>query len=232
MSEPSAPQPVLGQPLIDLPPLDRPPPPGAFEAPSALRNARPILGALTEVLSGRSGTVLEIGSGSGLHAAAFAAPLAPIAWLPTDADSANLVSVAAWRDAVPEGAARPLEPRLLDATDPDRWPIHDADALTAIHAANMIHIAPWEATLGLFEGAARVLPADGLLMLYGPFRREGRFSGDGDLGLEAWLKGLDPRFGIRDLDTEIGPLARAHGFVRDREIALPANNILLVFERG
>lgn len=232
MSEPSAPKHPFDPASLGLPPLDRPAPPGAFEAPSALRNARPILGALTEVLSGRSGTVLEIGSGSGMHAAAFAAPLAPIGWLPTDADSANLVSITAWRNAVPDGSARPLEPRLLDATDPDRWPIHDTDAVTAIHASNMIHIAPWEATLGLFSGAAWVLPADGLLMLYGPFRREGRFSGDGDLGLEDWLKGLDPRFGIRDLDTEIRPLARSHGFMRDREIALPANNMLVVFERG
>jgi hypothetical protein len=222
----------MHEPSAPLPPLDQPTPPGAFEAPAALRNAKPILGALTEVLSGRSGTVLEIGSGSGMHAAAFAGPLAPLAWLPTDADSNNLLSVAAWRNAIPEDGIRPLEPRLLDAGDPARWPIDSTDTLTAIHAANMIHIAPWEATLGLFEGAARVLPADGLMMLYGPFKREGRFSGDGDLGLEDWLKGLDPRFGIRDLDTEIRPLARSHGFVRDREIALPANNMLVVFERG
>lgn len=231
MSDPSAPY------LDDLPPLDGPAPIGARDAPPGRRNARAILAALRELVPGAAGpehgaaTLLEIGSGPGLHAAAFAEPLAPLRWLPTDHAADNHGSILAWSESIPQGRARPLAPRVLDAGAPDTWPVDATDSVRVIFSANVIHIAPWPVALGLFDGAGRVLPKGGLLMLYGPFRRHGAFTGDGDVAFQDWLLSLDPRNGVRDLDGEVIPAAAAHGLVFDHARPMPANNLMVVLRK-
>src|SRR4051812_33162618 len=139
----------------------------ALSAPAVARNREPILAVLRTVLPD-AGTVLEIASGTGEHAAHFAAALPHLIWQPTDPDARALRSIAA--RAAAAGLAN-LRPALaLDACAPD-WPILRADAVVAI---NMIHIAPWRATEGLIAGAARLLPPGAPLYLYGPFREQGR----------------------------------------------------------
>ena len=232
MSDPSAPF------LDDLPPLDGPAPIGARDAPPGRRNARAVLAALRELVPGAANlgtgpaTLLEIGSGPGLHAAAFADPLAPVRWLPTDYAADNHASILAWTAAIPEGRARPLPPRVLDAGAPDTWPVEDGDCVRVIFSANVIHIAPWSVALGLFEGAGRVLPKGGLLLLYGPFRRHGAFTGEGDAAFQEWLLGLDPRYGVRDLDGEVIPAASVHGLVYEDARPMPANNLMVVLRKG
>lgn len=195
----------------------------ARSAPAAARNYEPILHVLRDYLP-RLARVLEIASGTGEHAVWFSGAFPELTWQPTDRDPEALRSIAAWRDS----AGRPnlLPPLPLDAAA-DIWPVTQADAVVAI---NMIHIAPWAATQGLIMGAARVLTPGGLLYLYGPFREGGVHTGAGNAAFDSDLRARDPFWGIRDLD-EIAALASRHGFMAPERIAMPANNLSVVFRR-
>jgi len=195
----------------------------ALTSPAAARNRDPILAVLRERLA--PGEVLEIASGSGEHAAYFAAALPNVIWRPSDRDEPALASIMAWRERA--GLPNLLEPVRLDAADPDRWPVARADAVVCI---NMIHIAPWTAAEGLMQGAARVLPAGGLLYLYGPFRLGGAHTAPSNAAFDADLRARDPRWGVRDLD-EVAALADARGLALSTRIPMPANNLSVLFEK-
>lgn len=213
------------------PPLDRPTPTGALDAPAARRNAAPLLSVLRNVLPAQ-GTVLEVGSGTGQHAAAFAAALAPLRWLPTEFDEERQRSVALWAALVPEDA-RPLPARGLDATAlPEAWPIGRIDTVRAIVSVNVVHIAPWEVAQGLFAGAAFWLDPGDPLILYGPFHRKGEATSPGNAAFDAQLRHQDSRWGIRDMEREIVPLAEAAGLRLDSVHSMPANNLTVVFRRA
>lgn len=190
---------------------------------AAERNKQPIL----EVLQAHfpdTGTVLEIGSGSGQHVVHFATGLPGLQWQPSD-PAADFRRSIALRVA-DAGLTNVAEPLALDVHDV-RWPITKVDAMLSI---NMIHVAPWSATLALFRGAATVLAQRGVLMLYGPFMRDGQHTSDGNRQFDQDLRGHDPAWGLRDM-TEIVALARQNGFVHDATVAMPANNVSLVFRR-
>ncbi len=197
--------------------------PAARSAPAAARNREPILRVLRDILP-RPALVLEIASGTGEHAAWYSDALPAVTWQPTDRDQEALDSIAAWRDAT--GLANLLPPLWLDASA-DIWPIARADVVVAI---NMIHIAPWAATLGLVAGAGRVLTPGGLLFLYGPFREAGVHTTASNAAFDADLRARDPSWGVRDLD-EIAALGREHGFMPPERIAMPANNLSVVLRR-
>jgi SAM-dependent methyltransferase len=190
-------------------------------APAAARNREPIRAVLARELP-RHGTVLEIASGSGEHAIAFAGAFPGVAWQPSDASEPAVASIAAWRAEAQLANLRP--PIALDVTAAT-WPIAHADAIVCI---NMIHIAPWEATLGLFAGAARLLAPGALLYLYGPYRFAGAFTAASNAEFDRSLRARDPRWGVRDVG-ELGAVALAHGFALRDTIAMPANNHSLVF---
>jgi SAM-dependent methyltransferase len=196
----------------------------ARSAPAAARNREPILRVLRDCLP-RSPFVLEIASGTGEHAVWFSSALPELRWQPTDHDDEALSSITAWRDKV--GPPNLLPPLRLDAAA-GTWPVAQADAVVAI---NMVHIAPWAATQGLIAGAARVLTQGGLLFLYGPFRVGGVHTSAGNAAFDADLRARDPSWGIRDID-EINVLASQHGFTAAERIAMPANNLSLVFHRS
>ncbi len=192
-------------------------------APATERNRHVILPVLQRVLPA-SGTVLEIGSGSGEHAVFFAAQLPRIVWQPSDKDPAALASIRSW--VAHTGAANVAEPLALELAAAD-WPLARADALVCI---NVIHYSPWTSTLGLLAGAARLLPPGGVLYCYGPYRRGGRHTAPSNEEFDTWLKRRDPRFGVRDLELlEIEAAAR--GFRLDEVVDMPANNFTLVFRR-
>jgi SAM-dependent methyltransferase len=128
-------------------------------APHVARNAEPIASVLRDMLPA-SGLVLEVASGTGEHILHFARAFPALGWQPSDPDPAALASIAAWRG---EGPANLLAPLRLDAREPD-WPVAAADAILCI---NMVHISPWAATLGLLDGAARLLAPGAPLILYG-----------------------------------------------------------------
>jgi len=189
-------------------------------APAAARNREPIREVLARALP-TVGTVLTIAEGTGEHAVYFATAFPALTWQPSDRDDDALASIAAWRaEAALSNLCAPVR---LDVTEAE-WPVARADALTCI---NMIHISPWEATLGLFAGAARLLAPGALLYLYGPYRFNG-ITAPSNEAFDQSLRSRDPRWGLRDLqDLE----AAATGFALRETVAMPANNHSLLFRR-
>jgi SAM-dependent methyltransferase len=190
-------------------------------APAALRNRDPIQAVLADVLPA-AGTVLEVASGTGEHAAHLAQAFPRLRWQPSDPDPTARASIAAWGAAL--GLANLAPPLALDAALPS-WPIEQADAVLCI---NMIHISPWAATEGLVSGAARLLPPGGLLYLYGPYRRGGAHTADSNAEFDRSLRGRNPAWGVRDLEA-VADLAAAHGFSPPEVTAMPANNLSVIF---
>lgn len=196
---------------------------GALSSPAVARNKDPILAVLREVLPQR-GTVLEIASGTGEHAAYFAAAFPALMWQPTDRDPDGLRSIAAHQRA----ATRPnlLPPIELDVAA-GIWPVRTADAVLAI---NMVHISPWSSTLGLMAGAERVLAPGGVLYLYGPYKEAGKPLAPSNAAFDQSLRERDQEWGLRDLD-DVCRLAADHGFELTERIEMPANNLSVVFRR-
>jgi len=188
-------------------------------APATLRNREAIAAVLVEELTVK-GLVLEIASGSGEHVAHFARELPGHSWQPSDPDASGRASIAAWC----EGLANVLPPLDLDAASAD-WPIDRADAVLCI---NMVHISPWEATLGLVAGAARILPRGAPLILYGPFLRADVPLAPSNAAFDESLRSRDPRWGLRSVEAVRDA---ALGFTLDRVVEMPANNLTLVFRR-
>jgi SAM-dependent methyltransferase len=191
--------------------------------PHVPRNRDPILDVLKRVLPAR-GLVLEIASGSGEHAAYFASGLPALTWQPSDPEAEALASIAAHREDT--GLANLLAPVRLDVTAPS-WPVERAAALVC---CNMIHIAPWAACEGLIVGAARVLPTGGVLYLYGPYKIGGRHTAPSNQEFDVYLRRQNAAWGIRDLE-EVTALARRHNFTLIETVAMPANNLSVIFAR-
>ena len=198
-------------------------PPEALTSESVARNRDPILHVLRRILP-RTGTVLEVASGTGEHAVHFAGALPDLAWQPSDRDADALRSIAAHRTIARLGNLRPPTP--LDVSRPP-WPVLHVDAVVAI---NMIHISPWDATEGLMAICERMLAPGGVLFLYGPFRETGVPLAPSNAAFDASLRERDPAWGLRDLDA-VRDAAVRHGCDLVDRIAMPANNLNLVFRR-
>lgn len=195
-------------------------------SPAADRNKQPILDVLRRVL-GERGSALEIASGTGQHAAWFAAAMPPWVWQPTDMDARMLPAMA--RRIAQAGLPNLLPPLPLDVTAA-RWPSQGpafAQRFDAIYCANMLHIAPWAACAGLMEGAARHLLPGGLLITYGPYF-EDDMPAPGNQAFDEDLRARDPSWGIRRLE-DVAAQARRSGLTLRERHAMPANNLLLVF---
>lgn len=188
-------------------------------SPAAERNREPILAVLRPALPA-SGLVLEVASGTGQHVAHLAAALPDLAFQPSDPNPGLHASIRAWT----EGLANVRPPLAIDVTARD-WGVDRADAILAV---NLIHIAPWEATLGLLDGAARLLPPGGLLYLYGPYALDGAHTAPSNAAFDASLKARDPRWGVRDLE-EVVAQAQARGLAHASTVPMPANNLSLLF---
>jgi SAM-dependent methyltransferase len=196
---------------------------GRWFAPAAERNQAPILEVLARELP-QSGLVLEIASGTGQHIARFAQALPKLSWQPSDPDAAFRRSISLWLDF--EQLANVSLPLALDVRL-SPWPIAAADAIICI---NMVHVAPWAATPALFEGARQVLARDSLLFLYGPFRRGGQHTAPSNAQFDADLRAHDPEWGLRDVEA-LAAVANDSGFVLANEVAMPANNLSLIFRK-
>ena len=192
-------------------------------APSTERNRTHILPILQRLLP-NGGEVLEVGSGTGEHAVHFCAHIPGLRWQPTDGDPEAIDSILAWiAHSGLSNIAMPLELELHN----DAWPISYADAVVAI---NVLHYSPWSSTAALFRGAARVLPAGGIVYCYGPYRRGSTHTAPSNAAFDEWLRGIDPRFGVRDLEA-VEAEAQRHGFDLTEIIDMPSNNFSLVFRR-
>jgi SAM-dependent methyltransferase len=203
---------------------------GRLDAAAFHRNHAPIWAVLAPLLAGKTGDVLEAGSGTGQHVVQFAAHSPGIVWWPIDLNDAHLKSIAAWRAHAQLPNIRP--PLRLDLADP-RW---DAGSdrlpkLLALFCANVIHIAPWRVAEGLFGGAGRILRDDGRLFLYGPFRRDGKHTAVSNAVFDTSLRENNPEWGVRDI-ADLETLAAANGLRLAETFQMPANNMILMFARS
>lgn len=191
-------------------------------APASERNREPIREVLVRELPA-SGDVLEIASGTGVHAVWFARAFPGLRWQPTDLSQIALDSIAAWRER--EGLDNLAEPLRLDVTAP--WPVERVDA---IFNANMIHISPFECAEALIAGAGRALSPGGPLIVYGPFKIDGAHTAESNARFDQSLRSRDPRWGVRDLEAIVA-LAEAVGLTLTARHEMPANNQTLVLRK-
>jgi len=195
-----------------------------LDYPATRRNREPILGVLREVLP-EQGRVLEIASGSGQHAAYFAAAMPGLRWQPTDLDPQLLASIRAWTEDLDNVA----EPLALDVTEPD--PDLPHGTFDALYCANMIHIAPWVACLGLLDTAARLLGPNATMCLYGPYKRNGQHTSLSNRAFDESLQSRNSTWGVRDLGV-VEQEANRRNFELIRVVEMPANNLSVVFRAG
>ncbi len=215
------------RPLILLGPLFACTPRNAMtaklSAPAAERNT-PHIAAMLERRLPATGTVLEIASGSGYHTISFATRFAHLVWQPTDLDSAARASISAY---IADSGLKNIKPPLALDVSQEPWPAAQADFVTCI---NMIHISPWAATLGLFNGTATLLKKGALLFTYGPYILHGDFLSESNVTFDQSLRSRNPAWGLREVSA-VEKVASTAGFKLVDIVRMPANNLSLFWER-
>ena len=206
---------------------------GRLDAAAFHRNHAAIWAVLEKFLCGKTGDVVEAGSGTGQHAVCFARHTPAITWWPSDLNDNHLRSIAAWIAHQNLTNVRP--PLRIDLSNPE-WCAEMSDGrgpgkLLAVFCANVVHIAPWRVAEGLIAGAARYLQADGRLFLYGPFKRDGKHTALSNAVFDTSLRENNPEWGVRDVQ-EMTVLAQRNGLTLTEIVDMPANNLILAFERG
>lgn len=198
-------------------------------APAADRNKEPIL----EVLKGclpNHGTILEIASGTGQHAVHFIRNLPNHYWQPSDPNGDSRNSISAWWWEV---QLNNILPPLDINTQDDIWSVEKIILplpVSSLVCINMIHISPWESTIGLMKGAARILPSDGILYLYGPYKVKGKHTAPSNELFDITLKSQNPKWGVRDLE-DVKKMASDHGLTFVKTVDMPANNLSVIFKK-
>ncbi|WP_028008199.1 DUF938 domain-containing protein [Solimonas flava] len=192
-------------------------------APSCERNRDPILAVLREHLADRH-SVLEIGSGTGQHAVHFGAALPQLQWQTSECAAAH-EGIRAWlAEAALPNVLAPIA--LQIGRDP--WPVQAYDA---VFTANTLHIMAWPEVEQLFAGLGTgVLARGGRLVVYGPFNEGGRYTSDSNAAFDEWLRARGAHMGIRDIEA-VDALAREIGCERVVDLAMPANNRCIVWQR-
>lgn len=213
-------------------------PDGRLDAAAFHRNHQPIWAVLQRFLAGRSGEVIEVGSGTGQHVVHFASQAPGIIWWPSDLNDQHLKSINAWR--AHSGLSNIRPPLRIDLSDPE-WGAEMRGGgqgsllaaprpLLAVFCANVVHIAPWHVAEGLFAGAGRYLGADGRLFLYGPFKRDGHHTAISNAVFDTSLRDSNHEWGVRDI-ADLEKQAASTGLALIETVEMPANNLLLVFGR-
>jgi SAM-dependent methyltransferase len=205
---------------------------GRLDAAAFHRNHQAIWAVLQGFLAGKSGDVVEAGSGTGQHVVDFARQTPGITWWPSDLNERHLKSIAAWREY--SGLPNIRSPLRIDLSDP-AWcsEMHDGSGpgkLLAVFCANVIHIAPWRVAEGLVAGAGRTLRRDGRLFLYGPFKRHGKHTAISNAVFDSSLRDTNAEWGVRDIEA-LERLAASSGLALIEISKMPANNLILAFGR-
>lgn len=196
-------------------------------SPSTARNRAPIRDVFLNAMP-NSGKILEVGAGTGEHAVCLAGALPSVTWVTGDPDAPARASIAAW--IAEAGLSNLTGPHAIDVTE-KTWGVEAQAPFDGLVSINMIHIAPFAAAQGLFAGAGRLLAAGGKLFLYGPFSRNGVHTAPSNEAFDASLKARDPRWGVRDIERDIAPLARKNALGLERIVEMPANNLSVIFRK-
>jgi SAM-dependent methyltransferase len=199
---------------------------GRFDAPAFHRNHDPIWQVMEPCLAGRTGEVLEVGSGTGQHVTVFARRSPAITWIPSDHLDAHLNSIAAWR--ADSGLQNIAAPRRIDLACPTWATAIESERLLAIVCINVLHISPWRVSENLIGEAAKLLRPEGRLFVYGPFKRDGQHTAPSNAAFDRSLREKNPDWGVRDT-AELGALAQRCGLMLADIVAMPANNLTLIF---
>ncbi len=196
-----------------------------LSAPSALRN-RDLIAAELVRLAPEQGRALELASGTGEHVVRFAAALPGLTWQPTEPDAARRASIAAWTQEAGLPNVRP--PLPLDAVRAGWAAEHGPADLVVL--VNLLHLISTPEAETLLTEVALALAPGGIFTLYGPFLRDGEATSEGDAAFHASLRAQDPAIGYKDVIWTCATLVGA-GLAHVETVAMPANNLLLVFER-
>ena len=205
---------------------------GRLDASAFHRNKDAILEVLKKNVKRLHAGIRAANNGTGQHAVYFAEQWPEVTWWPSDLDSHAIASINAW--ILHKGLDNVKPPQAIDVTSPswlggeafDSW----TQTFDAIFSANMIHISPWQATLGLIEGAAKRLDDGGMLILYGPFTINDAHTAPSNEAFDESLKSRNPDWGIRDISA-VQQTAQRHGFELAGITQMPANNMMLVLRR-
>ena len=200
---------------------------GRLDAPAFHRNHEAIWSALETFLTAQSGDVLEIGSGTGQHAVAYAGRTPALTWWPSDIYDGHLASIEAWRRH--SGLTNLRAPQRIDLTNAN-WTWAPGGELAAMLCFNVVHISPWNVAENLLRGAARFLRPGGCLFVYGPFMRDGVHTAPSNAAFDAKLRAENPAWGVRDI-RDLQRLAHRVGLAGPQETPMPANNLVLSFEQ-
>ena len=201
---------------------------GRLYSPTFPKNSGPICEGMRPYLAGRSGAVLEIGSGTGQHIGRFAAEFPGLTWIPSDIHAEHHASTEAWRAHL--GRQNLEAPIFLDAAEDWAGSVRGHGPLAAVLCINVLHIAPWAVAEGVVRGAAAALAPGGALILYGAFKEGGRHTGEGNAAFDAGIRADNPDWGVRDID-EVAALAAAAGLGSPEINRLPSNNLLVAFRK-
>lgn len=190
---------------------------------AAERNKDPIYQVLSPLL--KNASVLELASGSGQHASYFCYKEPSLSWQPSDIDPVNIMSIDSW--AKEYQLSNICKAIRLDTNDPKTWPIKSFDLIVNI---NMIHISPWQSTIGLFQLANKLINPKGHLFLYGPYLQKEIDIAPSNREFDQWLKSQNSGWGLRQLEDVID-LAKANGFLKKQVTSMPANNLSVIFSK-
>lgn len=195
-------------------------------SPSGSRNLPPLLEQLRVLLPGE-GRVLEIASGPGQHLIAYAKAFPKLKWQGSDVDPRAFASIDAW--CAQEALENVLPPLAIDASAPS-WSEQIDTPLVAVIVVNMCHISPWQATVGLVDGAAKVLSPGAALLMYGPFKRDGAHTAPSNARFDQSLRAQNPAWGVRNVE-DITALAQAAGLAAPEWHPMPSNNAVLALRK-
>jgi SAM-dependent methyltransferase len=221
---------AMPQFVVDFGSLGQAPEEGRLDAPAFHRNHEAIWSALSGFLATARGDVLEVGSGTGQHAAEFARRAPQLTWWPSDVLPSHLASIEGWR--LKAGLANLRAPQRIDLGDPAwTWSGDAGGTLAAILCINTLHISPWLVSQNLIAGAGRLLRPDGRIFVYGPFKRDGAHTAPSNAAFDATLRAENPEWGVRDVG-DLSTLAQAAGLTLIATTPMPANNLVLTFARA
>ena len=216
--------------VVDFGSLGKAPDEGRLDAPAFHRNHEAIWDAVAGFLATARGDVLEVGSGTGQHAAEFARRAPQLIWWPSDILPSHLASIEGWR--LKAGLANLRAPQRIDLAAPAwTWNGDAGSTLTAILCVNTLHISPWRVSENLIAGAGRLLRPGGRLFIYGPFKRDGAHTAPSNAAFDATLRAENPEWGVRDVG-DLSTLAQAAGLTLIATTPMPANNLVLTFARA